>query len=77
MQKELDKIERFASEVTEKSKMNKDSADNLLISVKVNRICTSIIPNYCDLKLVTLIVGICIKLSRTTSRIRQERPGNG
>jgi hypothetical protein len=39
MQKELDKIERFASEVTEKSKMSKASADNLLASVKVNRMC--------------------------------------
>ena len=38
MQKELDKIERFASEVTEKSKMNRASADNLLASVKVNKI---------------------------------------
>lgn len=37
MQKELDKIERFASEVTEKSKMNRASADNLLASVKVNK----------------------------------------
>ena len=38
MQKELDKIERFASEVTEKSKMNRAAADNLLASVKVNKI---------------------------------------
>lgn len=43
MQKELDKIERFASEVTERSKMNKESADNLLAGVKVNRIHNTII----------------------------------
>ena len=35
MQKELDKIERFASEVTEKSKMKRASADKLLVGVKV------------------------------------------
>ena len=36
MQKELDKIERFAKEVTEKSKMDKISADKLLSGVKVH-----------------------------------------
>ena len=46
MQKELDKIERFASEVTEKSKMSKASANNLLASVKVNIMCRVNIHNY-------------------------------
>ena len=64
MQKELDKIERFASEVTEKSKMSKASADNLLASVKVNLMCRVYIHNY---TFMALIIGICIKVSRTVS----------
>ena len=39
MQKELDKIERFAREVTEKSKMDPPSADKLLGDVKVCNHC--------------------------------------
>ena len=35
MQKELDKIERFAREVAEKSKIDQTSADKLLSGVKV------------------------------------------
>lgn len=64
MQKELDKIERFASEVTEKSKMSKASADNLLASVKVNLTCRVNVHNY---TFMALIIGICIKVSRTVS----------
>ena len=40
MQKELDKIERFAREVTEKSKMDRVSADKVLSGVKVCDYCT-------------------------------------
>ena len=40
MQKELDKIERFAREVTDKSKMDQISADKLLSGVKVCDLCT-------------------------------------
>lgn len=36
MQKELDKIERFAREVAEKSKIDQASANKLLSSVKVS-----------------------------------------
>lgn len=35
MQKELDKIDRFAREVAEKSKMDQTSADKLRSGVKV------------------------------------------
>ena len=35
MQKELDKIERFGSEIAEKSKMDQTSAKKLLTGVKV------------------------------------------
>ena len=42
MQKELDKIERFAREVAEKSKMDKKSADKLLSSVEVRDHCIQV-----------------------------------